>query len=186
MQKIEMTGADAMVKALSGENVDVVFGIPGVQIMGLLDAFYQNRSVRWITARHEQAAAFMAFGYARTTDKPGVAMVVPGPGAPNSTAAIGTAFAASTPVLLLAGQIDTPNLGKDRGVLHDFSRQLEGFRPITKWNNRIAEVREIPGTVREAIKHSREGRPRPVQLEIPFDLWADKDKVDFNPPLPRL
>ena len=182
-----MTGADAMVKALSGENVDVVFGIPGVQIMGLLDAFHQNRSVKWITTRHEQAAAFMAFGYARTTGKPGVAMVVPGPGALNSTAAIGTAFAASTPVLLLAGQIDTPNLGKDRGVLHDFSRQLEVFRPITKWNNRIAEVRDIPGTVREAIKRSREGRPRPVQLEIPFDLWADKDKVSFDtPPAPAV
>lgn len=76
-----MTGAEALVESLSRERVEVVFGIPGVQIMELLDTFYRNRKVRWITVRHEQTAAYMAFGYARTTGKVGVAMVVPGPGA---------------------------------------------------------------------------------------------------------
>lgn len=168
-----------MLEILARENVEVVFGIPGVQIMGLLDAFYRQNQVRWVTVRHEQTAGFMAFGYARTTDKPGVAMVVPGPGALNSTAAVGTAFAASTPILLMAGQIDTPNLGKDRGVLHDLSRQIEVFRPITKWSKRILEIGDVPVTVRDALYRMRQGRPRPVYLEIPFDVWADKDSVVF-------
>ena len=176
-----MTGAEAMLEGLSRENAEVVFGIPGVQIMELLDSFYQSDKVRWITVRHEQTAAFMAFGYARTTGKLGVAMVVPGPGALNSCAAVATAYAASTPLLLLAGQIDTPNLGKDRGVLHDFSRQIEVFETMTKWNARISSVAEIPEVLREAIHRLGVGRPRPIQLEIPFDLWATKDAVRFSP-----
>ena len=169
-----------MIEALRREQVEVIFGIPGVQIMGLLDTIYQTGTVRWITVRHEQTAAFMAFGYARTTGKPGVAMVVPGPGALNSTAAVGTAFAASTPLLLLTGQIDTPNIGKDRGVLHDFSRQPEVFETMTKWNHRITTVADIPGSVRTAMAKLLEGRPRPVQLEIPFDLWSAEDVVPLT------
>ena len=158
MVQEQKTGAEIMIEALRREQVEVIFGIPGVQIMGLLDTIYQTGTVRWITVRHEQTAAFMAFGYARTTGKPGVAMVVPGPGALNSTAAVGTAFAASTPLLLLTGQIDTPNIGKDRGVLHDFSRQPEVFETMTKWNHRITTVADIPGSVRTAMAKLLEGQ----------------------------
>ena len=80
----EMTGAEALIESLSHHEVEVIFGIPGVQIMELLDTFYRNRKVRWVTVRHEQTAAYMAFGYARSTGKVGVAMVVPGPGAVHS------------------------------------------------------------------------------------------------------
>ena len=96
----EMTGAEALIESLSREGVDVIFGIPGVQVMEVLDTFYRIKKVRWISVRHEQTAAYMAFGYARSTGKVGVAMVVPGPGALNTCAAIGSAYAASTPVLL--------------------------------------------------------------------------------------
>jgi len=146
-----MTGAEVLIESLSREGVEVIFGIPGVQIMELLDTFYRSRKVDWITVRHEQSAAFMAFGYARTTGKVGVAMVVPGPGALNTCTAIGTAYATSTPVLLLAGQIDRPSLGKNRGVLHEVTEQLDVFRPITKWNKRITKVTDIPGTLQAAI-----------------------------------
>ncbi len=176
----EMTGAEALVESLSRQGVEVVFGIPGLQIMELLDAFYRNGKVRWVSVRHEQTTAYMAFGYARTTGKVGVAIVVPGPGALNTCAAIGTAYAASTPVLLLSAQVDRPSLGKNRGVLHEVTEQLDVFRPITKWNGRIMEVADIPGTLQVSMQELRTGRPRPVEVEIPFDLWPIKGEVQFN------
>jgi len=175
----EMTGAEALIESLSHEEVEVIFGIPGVQIMELLDTLYRNGRVRWISVRHEQTAAYMAFGYARSTGKVGVAMVVPGPGAFNTCAAIGTAYAASTPVLLLAGQIDRQNLGKNRGALHDVTEQMDIFRPITKWTERITEVSDIPGILRLAMHKLSIGRPRPVEVEIPFDIWSSKNEVNF-------
>ncbi len=176
----EMTGAEALRETLANEGVEVIFGVPGVHIMGLMNALYQRKDIRWITTRHEQAAAFMAFGYARTTGKPGVAMVVPGPGAFNTCAAVGTAYASSTPLLLLSGQIASPNIGRNAGVLHEVTEQLDVFRPITKWNSRITSVTDIPGTIREAMDRSITGRPRPVEVEIPFDLFAVKADIDIG------
>jgi acetolactate synthase-1/2/3 large subunit len=118
------TGAEALFMALSREGVEVIFGVPGVQIMGALDAIYRNQGIRWVTVRHEQTAGFMAYGYARTTGRVGVALVVPGPGALNATTAIGTAYAASTPILLISGQIETYNLGQNRSVLHEVNERL--------------------------------------------------------------
>src|SRR4030095_8028685 len=102
----QMTGGEAVIQALRHEGVEVVFGLPGVQIMHIYDAFYKQPDMRIITVRHEQTAAYMADGYARVTGKPGVALVVPGPGVQNASAAIGTAYASSSPVLLLAGQVE--------------------------------------------------------------------------------
>ena len=164
-------GAEALVSSLAREGVEVVFGIPGVQVMGLVDAFYHQDKIRWITVRHEQTAGFMAFGYARSKGKEGVAIVVPGPGALNASAAIGTAYAASTPVLLISGQIETHNLGQNHGVLHEVNDQLDAFRPITKWCHRVSQVDDIPDAVHEAMWQLRNGRPRPVELEIPWNLW---------------
>ena len=102
-----MNGAQALARSLAREGVEVVFALPGVQIMDAFDALYHEPSIRLVLVRHEQSAAYMADGYARTTGKPGVALVVPGPGALNTTAAIGTAYATSSPVLLVSGQIDS-------------------------------------------------------------------------------
>ncbi len=103
----QMTGSAAVLQALRQEGVEVVFGLPGVQIMGLYDAFYAQSDMRLITVRHEQTTAYMADGYARVTGRPGVALVVPGPGVQNASAALGTAYSASSPVLLLAGQVES-------------------------------------------------------------------------------
>ena len=84
-----LSGAEVLVASLAKEGVEVIFGIPGVQIMDAVDAIYCEKSIRWISTRHEQTAAYMAYGYARTTEKIGVAMVLPGPGALNTAAAIG-------------------------------------------------------------------------------------------------
>ena len=97
--------AEALVASLVCEGVEVIFGIPGVQITDATDAIYRDTNIRWISPRHEQTAAYMAYGYACTTDKTGVALVLPGPGALNTTAAIGTAYSVAVPVLLISGQI---------------------------------------------------------------------------------
>lgn len=127
-----MTGAQALTRSLAREGVEVVFALPGVQIMDAFDAFYDLPGIRLVLARHEQSVAYMADGYARTTGKPGVGMVVPGPGALNATAGLGTAYANSSPVLLICGQIESYNLGKNRGALHEIPEQLEIFRQLTK------------------------------------------------------
>ncbi|CAI8013526.1 Probable acetolactate synthase large subunit [Geodia barretti] len=165
-----MTGAQALIQSLVREGVEVVFGLPGVQIMEAYNAFYDQPGIRLITVRHEQSAGYMADGYARTTGRVGVALVVPGPGALNAAAAIGTAFAASSPVLLVSGQIDSNSLGQRKGALHEVNDQLDVFKPITKWNARTTKPEEIPRLVHMAVQHTLDGRPRPVEIEIPFDV----------------
>src|SRR5262245_62742778 len=100
----QMTGGQAIVQALHREGVACVFGLPGVQIMGIYDAFYGQSDVQLITVRHEQTTAYMADGYARVTGKPGGGWVVPGPGIQNASAALGSAYYCSSPVLIVAGQ----------------------------------------------------------------------------------
>src|SRR3989304_7291655 len=95
-----ITGGQAVVRSLIQEGVEVVFGLPGVQIMRIFDAFYDHPEIRLITTRHEQTTTYMAYGYARVKGKPGVALGSPGAGAQNASAGLGTAYAASTPVLL--------------------------------------------------------------------------------------
>src|SRR4026207_1000316 len=135
----QMTGGAAVIQALRHEGVERVFGLPGVQIMGIYDAFHGQSDVRIMTVRHEQTTAYMADGCARVTGKPGVALVVPGPGVQNASAALGTAYAASSPVLLLAGQVESYNIGSDRGALHEINDQFELVRPITQWGQRVED-----------------------------------------------
>ena len=165
-----LTGAQALVQSLAREGVEVVFGLPGVQIMEAYNAFFDQPGIRLITVRHEQSAGYMADGYARTTGRVGVALVVPGPGALNAAAAVGTAYAASSPVLLVSGQIDSRMLGQNKGALHEVNDQLDVFKPITKWNARTTRPEEIPNLVHMAMQQVLDGRPRPVEIEIPFDV----------------
>ena len=179
-----MTGAQALVRSLVREGVEVIFGLPGVQIMRVFDALHDESRIRLVTVRHEQAAAYMADGYARTTGKVGVALVVPGPGALNAAAALGTAYAASSPVLLLSGQVESYNLGKNHGALHEVDDQLDVFRPLTKWCHRVMTVDEIPQAIHHAMEQLRTGRPRPVELEIPWDVLPATSNTDLVEPEP--
>ena len=175
-----MTGAQALVGQLIAEGVDTVFALPGVQIMAAFDAFHERRQdVRLVHVRHEQATTYMADGYARATGKVGVAMAVPGPGALNAAAGLGTAYAASSPVLLISGQIASASLGREEGQLHEIEDQLDVFRPITKWVHRVTRVEEIPAAVHEAFRHLKTGRPRPVELEVPPDTLAATGNADL-------
>lgn len=172
-----LRGAEVLVASLVKEGVEVIFGIPGVQIMDAVDAVYRDKSIRWVSTRHEQTAAYMAYGYARTTGKIGVAMVLPGPGALNTAAAIGTAYTASTPVLLISGQIESYHLGFHRGVLHEMDDQTDIFRHLTKWSGRAMKAEDIPILLQEALARLKSDRPRPVELEVPYDLWAEKAEM---------
>jgi acetolactate synthase-1/2/3 large subunit len=176
-----MTGGKAVVESLKREGVETVFGLPGVQIMSVFDAFYGERDIGLITVRHEQSAAYMADGYARIKGKPGVALVVPGPGVQNALAALGTAYACSSPVLLLAGQVESKDLGSNLGALHEVNDQLDMVRPVTKWCSRVLRAEEIPGAIRQAMKSMNTGRPRPTEVEIPWDTLRSSVEVAFPP-----
>jgi acetolactate synthase-1/2/3 large subunit len=119
-----MTGGDAMIRAVLRHGVDTVFGLPGVQTYPIFDALQrQSNQIQTIGVRHEQAAAYMAMGYAKATGRPGVCSVVPGPGVLNAGAALLTAVAVNAPVMLLTGQVPAPFLGRGRGHLHELPDQ---------------------------------------------------------------
>ena len=178
-----MTGGQALIKSLYREGVTTIFGMPGVQLYHAMDAIYDEPGIRFITVRHEQAAAYMAFGYSKAGgDGIGTALVVPGPGLLNATAGVGTAYSASTPTLLVAGQSYTHEIGKDTGALHEVNDQLDVVRPITKWAARMTSVAEVPDTVHEAFRMLKTGRPLPVEIEIAWDTLADEDDVDLHEP----
>jgi acetolactate synthase-1/2/3 large subunit len=178
----QMTGSQALARSLVREGVEVLFALPGAQIMGIFDALYEHSDIRMITVRHEQTTTFMADGYARVSGNPGVALVVPGPGVQNASAGLTTAYSASSPVLLLAGQIDSAMIGKDKGALHEINDQLDLVRPVTKWCRRVLSAREIPAVIYEAFKQMRTGRPRPTEVEIPPDVLASIAEVELLAP----
>ncbi len=174
-----LSGAQALIQSLAREGVEVVFGLPGVQIMEIYDALYERPGIRLITVRHEQSAGYMADGYARTTGRVGVALVVPGPGALNAAAAVGTAYATSSPVMLISGQVDSAMLGQNRGALHEVDDQLDVFKPITKWNARTTKAEEIPSLVHMGMQQVVDGRPRPVEIEVPFDILPGSYDIEL-------
>src|SRR6266480_3564464 len=143
------TGGEAIVNGLVAHGVDTVFGLPGAQVYGLFDAFHQAQ-LKVIGARHEQACGYMAYGYARSTGRPGVFSVVPGPGVLNAGAALLTAFGANEPVLCLTGQVPTQFLGKGRGHLHEMPDQLATLRTFVKWAERIEYPDAAPAMVSRA------------------------------------
>ena len=110
-----MTGGQAFARQLHREGVRVIFGLPGVQLYHLLDGLAEQEEIRFITTRHEQATTYMADGYSRTGAGIGTALVVPGPGLQNASAGIGTAYSASSPMLVIAGQVERDMIGMDRG-----------------------------------------------------------------------
>ncbi|MGH2405349.1 MAG: thiamine pyrophosphate-binding protein, partial [bacterium] len=177
-----MTGGEALVESLYREGVRVVFGVPGVQLYGVMAALRDEPRIRFITTRHEQAASYMADGYARAGGGFGVALVVPGPGLLNASAGLSTAYAASSPVLIVAGQIPRAKIGKNLGLLHEVNDQLETIAPITKWRTRVIEVSEIPGAVHQAVRQLKTGRPRPVEIELPPETMEEEGEVALFQP----
>jgi acetolactate synthase I/II/III large subunit len=179
------TGGEAIVSGLVAHGVDTVFGLPGAQIDGLFDAF-QQAQLKVIGARHEQACGYMAFGYARSSGKPGVFSVVPGPGVLNAGAALLTAFGSNEPVLCLTGQVPTPFLGKGRGHLHEMPDQLATLRTFVKWAERIEYPDMAPALVSRAFQEMLSGRRGPVALEMPWDVFTQRSEVGAVKPFDLL
>src|SRR5215207_331059 len=179
-----MTGGQALVESLKREGVDTVFGLPGIQLDWAFDALYANSdTIKVVHTRHEQATAYMADGYARSTGKVGSYIVVPGPGVLNTAGALSTAFATNSPVLCITGQIQSDLIDIGRGVLHEVDDQLGMLKHITKWNARAMTPNEVPIVVHEAFRQLRSGRPRPVEIEIPPDVLQREDDVELRQPL---
>ncbi len=179
-----MTGGQALVQSVLKHGVDVIFGLPGVQLDWAFDALYDAQDkVKVYHTRHEQATSYMADGYARTTGRVGTCLVVPGPGLLNAMAGLSTAYATCSPVLCISGQIQSDLIEVGRGVLHEIPNQLEMIRSVTKWSGRAMTPEEVPGIVTEAFRQLRMGRTRPVEIEIPPDVLQAVGNVELMEPI---
>lgn len=187
-----ISGADAIVESLIANNVETVFGLPGGQLDHLFDSIYRaGDKINLIHTRHEQGAAYMAFGYAQSTGKAGVYTVVPGPGLLNSSAALCTAWACNSPVLAISGQVHLAGIDSGYGHLHEIPDQLGMIRHITKWAERINHPTDTPKIMQQAFTELQSGRPRPVEVEMPMDVMgaaamiasASKATLDAPPPI---
>ena len=175
----KISGGDALISSLEREGVEVIFGLPGVQMYGVVDALRRNKNIKMIVPRHEQATSYMADGYARASRGIGVAMVVPGPGLYNAAAGLSTAYSSNSRVLMIAGQIPRATIGKDMGGLHEVNDQLETIKPVTKFQKRLLRPHEIPQGVSEAFSQLKNGRPRPVEIEMPPETMVESEEVQL-------
>lgn len=177
-----MNVADHLVAKLVAEGVEVVFTVPGEQHDPIFRAL-AGTEIRVVQCRHEQAAAFMAYGYARSSSRVGVYLVISGPGVLNSTAALATAYAGNIRVLCIAAEVPVPFLGRGLGVPHEIPDQLGVLSSLTGWAARIERPEETRGVLDEAFHRLNTGRPRPVAIEIPTDVM-DSEAIATDPWIP--
>jgi acetolactate synthase-1/2/3 large subunit len=171
-------GGAAIVELLKAHGVDTVFGIPGVHNLDIYDALHENPGLTNILARHEQGAGFMADGYYRATGKPGVALIVTGPGVTNVATAVGEAFADSSNVFVIATNLERKYIDTLEGNLHEMTDQMGVMKPIVKWSKRVMDAGDIPASINEAFNAIQTGRPRPIYLEVPIDVMAEELELD--------
>ena len=175
----EMSGADALLAQVLANGVDTVYGLPGGQLDHFFDSMHRaGNRIRFIGSRHEQGAAYMALGHARSTGNPGAYCVVPGPGVLNTAAALCTAYATNAPVLCLTGQIPSEGLGRGIGYLHELPDQLATLSTLTRASERIMTPEAAPDAVNEAFRRMLGGRQGPVSLEMPMDIMEQKGQGD--------
>lgn len=178
--RADLTGGEALAGQLEREGIRQIFGVPGVQLDHAIDGLARlDGTIAFWNTRHEQAAAYMADGFARARSDIGTAMVVPGPGLLNASAGLATAYACSSRMLMICGQLPAGGIGKGLGFLHEIPEQSRLLSSLTKWSARAHSVAEIPGLVRQAVHELRSGRPRPVGIEIPPDVLGDVAPVSF-------
>jgi acetolactate synthase-1/2/3 large subunit len=176
-----LTGAQALIKSLEMEQVEVMFGLPGGAILPVYDPLIDS-SIRHILVRHEQGAGHMASGYAHSTGRPGVAMVTSGPAATNIVTPLCDAYMDSVPLVCITGQVPYAVIGTDAFQECD---TVGITMPITKHNWLVTDANDIPRIVREAFHVATTGRPGPVLIDFPKDIanqqmeWYWPDKVDM-------
>lgn len=168
------TGADVLVAQLESYGVEVIFGVCGHTNIAVLDALSRS-SIEFITARHEQAAAHMADGYARMTGRPGVVLVHVGPGMMNAVTGVATAALDSVPLVVISGDIPSYYHGRhphQEVNLHADASQWEIYRPFTKRAWRVDRIEDLPRTTERAFWTARSGRPGAVLVDVPMDMWS--------------
>ena len=183
MKREKLNSAQAIVASLVDHGVDCVFGIPGAHTYQLIDAIYERRDrIRFIVTRHEQGAAYMAYGYASSTGGIGVYTCVPGPGVLNTTAALCTAYAGGARVLCVTSEIPAAEIGRGHGILHELPDQLNTLRLLTKAALRIDHPAEASRVMADAFYRLRSGRPGPIVVECPWDTLGESAFVEIVGP----
>jgi acetolactate synthase-1/2/3 large subunit len=173
---MELTGAEIAIKCLQEEEVEYVFGYPGGAVLFIYDALFNQEQVKHILVRHEQAAVHAADGYARSTDKVGVALVTSGPGVTNAVTGIATAYMDSIPMVIISGQVPTFAIGEDAFQEVD---TVGITRPCVKHNFLVKDVRDIATTIKKAFYLAQSGRPGPVLVDIPKDVSNQKTEFSY-------
>lgn len=166
-----LTGAEIVVRCLQEEKVEYLFGYPGGAVLFIYDELFKQDKVRHVLVRHEQAAVHAADGYARSTEKVGVALVTSGPGATNAVTGIATAYMDSIPMVIISGQVPTAAIGLDAFQEVD---TVGITRPCVKHNFLVKDVKDIAPTIKKAFYIAQTGRPGPVLVDIPKDVTAQK------------
>ncbi|MFO1220259.1 MAG: acetolactate synthase 3 catalytic subunit [Burkholderiaceae bacterium] len=163
----ELNGSEILVRCLQAEGVKFLWGYPGGAVLYIYDALYKQDSIQHVLVRHEQAAVHAADGYARATGDVGVALVTSGPGVTNAVTGIATAYMDSIPMVIVTGQVSTPNIGLDAFQECD---TVGITRPVVKHNFLVKDVRDLALTIKKAFHIARTGRPGPVVVDIPKDV----------------
>ena len=175
-ESIKITGAEAVIRCLLAEGVDLIYGYPGGAIMPVYDELYKFQDqLNHVLTRHEQGAAHAAQGFARTSGKVGVAIATSGPGATNLVTGIADAQIDSTPMVCITGQVASHLLGSDAFQETDI---IGLSTPVTKWNYQITKASEIPEIFAKAFYVAKSGRPGPVLIDITKD--AQFNSFDFS------
>tara|TARA_R110002073_G_scaffold335977_2_gene529693 strand:+ start:2283 stop:3986 length:1704 start_codon:yes stop_codon:yes gene_type:complete len=173
---VELTGAEITIRCLQEEGVDCIFGYPGGAVLFLYDELFKQDKVRHILVRHEQAAVHAADGYARSSNKVGVALVTSGPGVTNAVTGIATAYMDSIPMVVISGQVPTGAIGLDAFQEVD---TVGITRPCVKHNFLVKDITELALTIKKAFYIASTGRPGPVLVDIPKDVTQHKTQFVY-------
>ncbi|MGZ0020477.1 acetolactate synthase 3 catalytic subunit [Nitrosomonas sp. wSCUT-2] len=173
---VELTGAEITIRCLQEEGVQCIFGYPGGAVLFIYDELFKQDKVRHILVRHEQAALHAADGYARSSNKVGVALVTSGPGVTNAVTGIATAYMDSIPLVIISGQVPTSAIGLDAFQEVD---TVGITRPCVKHNFLVKDVTELAQTIKKAFYIASTGRPGPVLVDIPKDVSQQKTKFVY-------
>jgi len=174
---VELSGSEIIAQFLKDEDVEYLFGYPGGAVLHIYDALFKADEVKHILVRHEQAAVHAADGYARSTGKPGVALVTSGPGMTNAVTGIATAHLDSIPLVVLTGQVPTAVIGSDAFQEVD---SVGISRPCVKHNFLVNDVKDLADTLKKAFYVATTGRPGPVVVDIPKDVTDPKIKIPYT------
>ena len=176
MSKEVLTGAEIVLRCLTLEKVEYVFGYPGGAVLNIYDEFFKQDKVKHILVRHEQGAVHAADGYSRSSTKIGVALVTSGPGVTNAVTGIATAYMDSIPMVIISGQVPTHAIGQDAFQECD---TVGITRPCVKHNYLVKDVRELAATIKKAFHIAMTGRPGPVLVDIPKDVTQQSCEFSY-------